>query len=176
MKTLFTEDERRTLRETSAPSPGEVAKRFERWKADVSKRGRIPAVALAYLPHEPEEKARLEKIVGAKVIAAGSERLVFDRGRAVLKVASGGSESVKANRREHELWEKSKDIPALRAILVPVVSVAPDGRWLVMEKARPTSSAGEVPSSLPVKLYDVKPGNWGRHGGALKMLDYSLWS
>ena len=102
--------------------------------------------------------------------------MVFDQGRTVLKVASGGSESLEANEKEHALWVMSKSYPDLRAVLVPVVAAAPDGRWLVMEKARSASGAGEVPASSPVRLYDVKSSNWGKHKGSLKLLDYSMWS
>lgn len=158
-------------------NPNRAYKGFQQWKQDVQQRGRLPAVAVTYagLGEQPE-KSLIEKAVGLPLLATGSERAVFDAGRAVLKIAHGGSESEAANRKEAELWRMSAKYPNLRSVLVPVLSADSSGHWLVMEKVSTVASAGDLPTDLPVHLHDLKPANWGRHDGQLKLLDYSLWS
>lgn len=158
-----------------AASYGRTFKGFRQWKLDVGERGRNWAVALLEAAHgqDPAEKTLIEEAVGLPLLAAGSERAIFDLGRAVLKVAVDDNATA-SNQREVELWDLSAKHPALRSILVPILSADSSGRWLVMGKAR-SASPGDLPA-LPVKLYDVKPSNWGSHEGKRKLLDYSLWS
>jgi hypothetical protein len=163
-------------KEIKTASAQKSVESYRRWRGRVKEGGRNPAVVLYEIGagKDPESKRDLESAVGMPILGVGSERIVFDCGRTVLKIAHGGSESREANRRETALWQRSEDEPALRAVLVPVRTADASGEWLVMDRAQPANRQGSIPP-VSVRFYDLKPQNWGLHRGLLKLLDYSLW-
>jgi len=170
---------RRLAAKWVASSHDRAFEAFQQWRREVKEqRDRNWAVALweASNGRGPEEKALIEQAVGLPLLAAGSERAIFDLGQSVLKIAVQKSD-LENNLKEVELWKLSARHPKLRALLVPIVSAEGSGRWVEMEKAQPVSHTptGEL-TDLPVVFYDTKPDNWGVHQGDLKLLDYSMWS
>lgn len=130
---------------------------------------------------------RLCRDAGLPILGAGGSRVVFDLGQdRVLKVAWPENEG--CNTVEAEAWHEAPR--AIRSFLVPIYGFNPDGSWLIMAFARPSSRANdglaqdeqdralsEKANSLKVFLRGLddsgRPANWGWHKGKLKLLDYA---
>lgn len=68
-------------------------------------------------------------------LGGGEERAVFRVAEGALKIAFGGPRRWLANRNEDQVW---REAPAhIRQHLVPVLAMADDGHWLLMERATP---------------------------------------
>lgn len=93
-----------------------------------------------WVPHRRDENTRFARNNGIVYLGQGTSRAVFavpvlgaSRGVAI-KIGS-----VRDNRSEARVW---REAPAwMRDLLVPVLGVAGDGRWIAMERVKPVTPA-----------------------------------
>ena len=114
---------------------------------------------------------------GFEVIGSGGSRIVVGLGpNLVAKIDYDTDGS--ANRAEADLWYGFRRV--LDGHVVPVVGTRLDDRVLLMERATPLLETArdkrdlkrarrELPMDLEEAEWDF---NWGRHNGAVKLLDY----
>lgn len=141
--------------------PSEVADRIRRW---FERRRRGDAEI------ERIEIRRAVRRMGYTFLGAGLERIVVaGPSNTVIKVAVPGGEA--ANRTEADVWMAAPE--SLRACLVPVLGIAADGTWLVMERVD-VSRRGLVSShcydeATKAGIRDVTGANLSEDG---RILDY----
>lgn len=113
---------------------------------------------------EAQIRRGLRQLRLPSLLGAGSERVVLSVPEGALKIGVP-----RRNRAEAQIWEEAPD--AIRRHLLPVLALAEDGRWLLMEKGR---AGGDVPREVYLDLdayglQDVTPHNISRDG---RLLDY----
>jgi len=75
------------------------------------------------------------------------------------------------NLQEWKTWQLAVE-KGIEELLVPCVKCAPDGDWLIMERAELLEDKRERPPKLPW-MHDAGWKNWGVHNGRKKLLDYA---
>jgi hypothetical protein len=108
-------------------------------------------------------------------IGQGSTRTVYD-----CKLLPGHVVKVEnddfrmfANVAENLLYCNSSE--AVQRWLCPTTHLSPDGRLLIMRKARICDETDTLPDQLPAFLSDIKRENFGWIDGRLVCVDYGLW-
>lgn len=109
-------------------------------------------------------------------LGAGAERVVFAVPEGALKVAFD-RDRMSSNLNEARVWEEAPN--RIRRHLVPVLDVAADGRWLLMERVS-TRASGQARHSLneldfsalyACGLADIRDANIADDG---RVLDYGF--
>lgn len=139
----------------------------------------------AYLDEAWPRRSVLEEIIGLKVHGHGAGRSVFELVPGLAVKLAIFDDDRRLNLDEARRY---RQLPkSIRAMVVPIVDVDPDGRWLIMEEAIPMPLAPETELRAELgrkmdlmKLFCRRHGlegldlaiyNWGIHDGRVKLLD-----
>lgn len=170
----------------------EVTDGFLAWFRANRPKGLLGRDFLMQVVTDPIWKEEMERASGGvRYLGHGSFRVVFDLGQAVLKVDFFPGER-EDNFLEAELWDWALEHPetGLHEVIAPVLAVAQDGRWLLMERVRPCplsktrallEDIGDRLDALRphgVHIEDVSLNNMGLsvEDNRLKVLDYAWYS
>jgi|APSaa5957512535_1039671.scaffolds.fasta_scaffold06132_5 hypothetical protein len=139
----------------------------------------------AYLDEAWPRRAEIEEHIGLRVHGHGAGRSVFELVPGLAVKLAIFDDDRRLNLDEARRY---RQLPkGVRAMVVPVVDVDFDGRWLIMEEAvpMPLAPSAEIRAELGRKMrlmrllckrhgfegLDLAIYNWGIHDGQVKLLD-----
>lgn len=103
------------------------------------------------------------------LLGRGAHRHVYEHEKGVIKFPHKDKNKVN-NLWEYEVWQLAVKYNMIE-YFVPVIDVASDGSWLLMERAVPLENKNKIPPKLSW-MQDYKYSNFGIHDGKIKLLDY----
>lgn len=159
------------------------------WMADqIIANGMVPDDADSWYEIIPSSRdvEHLQAMTGLRVLGYGAFRIAFALGSSHVVKVSLNSSSNAMTLNEADIWNEA--FPSLRRLLVPVMKVNSDGKWIIMKRAEPIPASRrkeilqaeiELLAEIELRespifglLLDLAWFNWGLHNGKIKLLDY----